>query len=148
MRIISFFTNQGVLATGLSPTIDIVDVNSSSLIMNDASMTVFTNMTHCYYYDFTSTSSTTYDTDNDYAFTVDGTTSLNDIDRYQFGTNDNENLRDDIIVIKKIETGRWRILNNQMLFYDEDGTTVLYTFDLKDSGGSPTEQNVYERDPV
>ena len=47
--------------------------------------------------------------------------------------------------IKKIETGRWKISNNQMVFYDEDGTTPLLTFNLYDAVGSPTTDSVYER---
>jgi hypothetical protein len=50
--------------------------------------------------------------------------------------------------ILKIETGRWRITANTLVFYDTNETTPLYTFNLKDSSGNPTETNVYERDPV
>ena len=50
--------------------------------------------------------------------------------------------------IKKIESGRWKIQNNQMLFYDEDETTVLFTFDLLDGSGNPSATTVYERRPV
>ena len=51
-------------------------------------------------------------------------------------------------MIKKIESGRWKILNKQLLIYDDDNTTVLLTFDLKDKFGNPAETNVFERDPV
>lgn len=51
----------------------------------------------------------------------------------------------DLTIVKKIETGRWKIVGNQMLFYDDDGLTVLYTFNLKDAAGSPTMTNVFER---
>ena len=54
----------------------------------------------------------------------------------------------DIQKIKKIEQGRWKILNNQMIFYDSDGITPLVTFDLKDADGNPAEQNIYERVPI
>lgn len=37
--------------------------------------------------------------------------------------NDSESLR-------KIETNRWKILDNQFIIYDDDGTTVLYTWNL------------------
>jgi hypothetical protein len=50
--------------------------------------------------------------------------------------------------IFKIETGRWKIINNQMIIYDSDATTPIYTFDLKDSSGSPTEENPTERTPA
>jgi hypothetical protein len=50
--------------------------------------------------------------------------------------------------IFRVETGRWAIIGNQMIFYAADGTTPLLTFDLKDIAGDPTDQNVYERVPV
>lgn len=54
----------------------------------------------------------------------------------------------DVKAIKQIEQGRWKIIGNQMIFYDVDGVTPLLTFDLKDGGGSPSEDNVKERVPV
>jgi len=35
-------------------------------------------------------------------------------------------LSEDVTTIKKIETGRWKIENYKMTFYDENGTTPLY----------------------
>lgn len=51
-------------------------------------------------------------------------------------------------IIKKVETGRWRIVGTQMIFYNTDGTTPLLTFNLKDIAGLPTNENVFERVPV
>jgi len=48
---------------------------------------------------------------------------------------------------KKIQEGRWKILNNQLIIYDNDGTTPLRVFNLKSETGQPTERNVYERVP-
>jgi hypothetical protein len=59
-----------------------------------------------------------------------------------------ENFLTQINKIYKVETGRWKILNNQMVFYDDDTTTPLLTFNLKDSSGNPTEENPTERTPV
>lgn len=55
-----------------------------------------------------------------------------------------------IAMLYKIETGRWKIIANQMIFYDTDGTTPLLTFDLKDSAGAPTmvAEDIVERTPV
>lgn len=50
-------------------------------------------------------------------------------------------------LVKQIETGRWRITNNQMVFYDTSGAVILI-FDLLDSDGTPTMKQVYERVPV
>ncbi|RLG47589.1 MAG: hypothetical protein DRN90_04760 [Thermoproteota archaeon] len=72
---------------------------------------------------------------------------------------------DDIIVLKpsrwsivdiydrlvkacKIQTNRWKIENNQLIIYDDDGVTPLIKFDLKDKLGNPAEVNVFERVPV
>jgi len=48
----------------------------------------------------------------------------------------------------KIETGRWKIENNQLFIYDSDETTILYKFDLKDKFGHPSDKDVFEREPV
>lgn len=47
----------------------------------------------------------------------------------------------------KIETGRWKIntTTKQMTFYDTDGTTPLYTFNLYNTTGGLDTDNVYER---
>lgn len=50
--------------------------------------------------------------------------------------------------IFKVETGRWKIISNQMIFYDTDDTTPIYTFNLKDSSGNLTSTNPVERTPV
>ena len=49
--------------------------------------------------------------------------------------------------IHAIETGKWRIVANQMIFYDPFGVP-LFKFNLKDAAGNPTMVNVYERDPT
>jgi len=59
-----------------------------------------------------------------------------------------ENFLDRIKKIFTVETGKWKIVSNQMIFYDTDGTTPLYTFNLKDGSGSPTSENPVEREPV
>jgi len=50
--------------------------------------------------------------------------------------------------VYKIETGRWRIVTNQLILYDEDGVTPLFVFNLKDKQGQPTDENVFERKPA
>jgi hypothetical protein len=51
----------------------------------------------------------------------------------------------DIEIIKKVETGRWKIVSNQMIFYDDDGVTPLLTFNLFDQVGLPSMDSVFER---
>ena len=50
-------------------------------------------------------------------------------------------------LVRKIQTNRWKIENNQLIIYDDDGETPLLRFDLKDRLGRPTEVNVFERVP-
>lgn len=56
----------------------------------------------------------------------------------------------DVELIRKVEKGRWKIdkVTDQMIFYDDDDTTPLLTFDLKDIDGLPNHINIFERDPV
>lgn len=83
MLIGSFFTDNGALKPGLSPTIDIVDADTDTLIVNGAAMTTLTQMTHCYVYNFAAAVAGT-----NYAITVDGGATLDDVDRYHFATNE------------------------------------------------------------
>ena len=48
-------------------------------------------------------------------------------------------------LIYDIEGGRWKLVNNQMVFYESDNVTEVARFDLFDSAGNPTMTNVYER---
>ena len=57
-------------------------------------------------------------------------------------------LAERVNLIRKIEEGRWKIVNNQLIIYDDNGTTPIKTFNLKDKSGQPAEKDVFERDPV
>jgi len=54
----------------------------------------------------------------------------------------------DVTFIKAIEGGKWKIASNQMIFYDDDNTTVIATFNLFDSAGSPAMTEIYKREVV
>lgn len=54
----------------------------------------------------------------------------------------------DLETVLKHTTGRWKIYANQMIIYDDDGTTVLARFNLFDADGNPAVTNVRERVPV
>ncbi len=54
-------------------------------------------------------------------------------------------LQADIDFIKEIEGGRWKLLNNQMIFYEDDNVTEVARFNLFDENGLPTMSNVMER---
>ena len=54
-------------------------------------------------------------------------------------------LYNNIDFIKNIEGGRWKIIDNQMIFYSDDNLTEIARFNLTDQSGNPTTQNVFER---
>jgi|GEM_PF-6141622 len=54
-------------------------------------------------------------------------------------------VQSDLEIVKKVETGRWKIESNQMTFYDDDGVTPLLVFNLYDQSGLPSDENVFER---
>lgn len=54
-------------------------------------------------------------------------------------------LQSDITIIKNIETGKWAIVNNQLLLYGPDNTTLIATFNLFDSEGNPTSDSPTSR---
>jgi len=59
-----------------------------------------------------------------------------------------EMVQSDIDLIRKVETGRWKIEANHMTFYEDDGVTPLLEFVLKNEAGIPAMDDVFERDPV
>ena len=79
--------------------------------------------------------------------------SLTDTDLYETLQTEelsvlNVPLWSDFELVRKVNQGRWRITGNQMIFYDEDDTTPILTFDLFDLAGNPTMTNVMERVPA
>jgi hypothetical protein len=52
--------------------------------------------------------------------------------------------------VLKIEKNRWKIdtSTNQLTVYDDNGTSALYVFNLKDNTGAASATKVYERVPV
>ncbi len=51
----------------------------------------------------------------------------------------------DVEFIRHIEGGRWRIVNDQMIFYKADNSTEVARFDLYDQFGAPNSETVFER---
>jgi hypothetical protein len=56
--------------------------------------------------------------------------------------------QNDLTYLKQKESGRWKIVNAQLIYYENDGVTPLRTFNLFNSQGEPTSENPYERVPV
>lgn len=54
----------------------------------------------------------------------------------------------DVETIKDFTSGRWRMHDNQMVFYKEDNVTEIARFDLFDDTGSPSMEAVFERRKV
>ena len=65
----------------------------------------------------------------------------------EYATEEYHSVEEQISFIKSIEGGRWKIdtSTNQMIFYKDDNTTKVATFDLKDSDGSASSSSVFER---
>lgn len=69
------------------------------------------------------------------------------------GTPEGVTMSADILYLRKLVRNRWKIdeATNQLTIYDDDGTTPLKVFDLKDASGVPTTGpagGVRERAPV
>ena len=136
MNIIAFFSEDGTPKTGLSPVLDVWKLDSTQVVTSQPMTEVAGGF---YSYDFTG-----YDEDEDYCIRADGTNVLTDSDRYVYSTNETAGVGK----ILQIEKGNWSIKENKMIFYDSDGITELYTFNLQTKNGSPTEKDVYHRKGV
>ena len=155
MKIIVFFTNNGIPQTGLTPVMDIWKIDGTHLISN-------ANMTEIgggfYYYEFAQ-----YTDSEDYCFRADGGNTLPDRDRYYYGSNEMGEVTtytklvkvktdtinwDDIDFIKQIEGGKWTIdtSTKQMIFYSPDNTTEIARFNLYDENGQPNYETIYTRE--
>ena len=141
MILFAFFTNAGAPALGLTPTIDVWDSGLNHPV-NAQAMTEIAG--GWYQYNFAA-----YNDTVDYVIRADGGAGLSNFERYVFASNECDSavsqLDSALEFLKHIEGGRWKIINNQMLFYDEAGVVVVATFNLFDSDGNPTMENVAER---
>ena len=120
---------------GLTPTLEIWEVESTNKVVDNLTMDEIDG--GWYKYDFAG------DYQQDYVVSCDGGVIL-DLDvRFQEGTVDMSGA-----FMEQIESGRWRIQNNQMIFYDKDNVTPIITFNLTDGDGNPTSDKVAERIPI
>jgi hypothetical protein len=51
----------------------------------------------------------------------------------------------DISYIRDFTAGRWKMQNNQMIFFKEDNITEIARFDLLNDAGLPSMESVFER---
>ena len=61
---------------------------------------------------------------------------------------DASDIRIDLALLRKIVANRARIYNNQQIHYEDNGTTPVKTYDLKDEVGNPTDENVFDKVPT
>jgi len=146
MWVTAVFLENNVPQTGLSPTIKIYKMSDQSVVVNGAAMSELGD--GIYYYDFSA-----YGEDEDYSIVCDGGVALTN--RYSYSNSAFDDLTTPIAALNTLATqsnqilkGRWKIVSNQMIMYDSDDTTPLFTFDLKDLAGNPSMNTVFERDPV
>ncbi len=140
MKIISYFSDVGSPATGLTPTLDVWKLDSTQVVTAQTMIEVAGGF---YYYDYTG-----YDDDEDYVIRADGGNTLANTDRYVYSSNDIGSIKTDSENLLKVQKNKWAILNNQMIIYEDDGTTALFTFDLKDKSGTSSEVEVFSRTPT
>jgi hypothetical protein len=157
MKILSFFTENGIPKTGLSPTIRIRDTADNSLVITDEPLTQVGD--GFYSYDFTG-----YDDTLIYTIRVDGGSELDDADRYQASTNETAGLAEqtDLLLVKTETTNiktevdkiefckqmlggyKRKVINNQEIFYNDSGIEIA-RFNLFDNTGNPSMSSVFER---
>ena len=136
MKIIAYFNNAGVPETGLTPTINAYTLDGTVVVNGENMVEIAGGF---YYYDFTD-----YDEDEDYCFRADGGAGLPNANRYVISTNETAGIGNLI----KVEKNRWKLEDNKLKIYDDDETTVLYQFNLKNQLGNPSMKDVFERVPI
>ncbi len=62
-------------------------------------------------------------------------------------------ITDEIQTLIDVEIGVWQMYDsgphaNQLILYEQDGTTIVQKFDLTDSSGNPTTSSIFKRTPV
>ncbi len=140
----TYFSESGIPKTGLSPTITLRKVSDNSIVVDAQVMTEIGN--GWYKYDYVSASNT-----EDYVGVSDSIT-LAGPERYApIATSIQGNvasLQTDITFLKDIDSGKWEITENQMIFYKADGTTEVARFNLFDASGHPAMTEIYKREVV
>jgi hypothetical protein len=183
------YTSSGLPLLGLSPTIDIYELDATNPGTNTQVVVAGSTVeigSGWYRYDFS-----TYSPSKNYVFNFDGGPSISGCDRFKYGGNEsyvediapavwneqaiehtidgttgmvlNQIKADTTSIILtevqlltlintqlKYERNRTKIdvANAQMIIYDDDCTTVLTTFDLRDFNGMPSVESVCERIPT
>lgn len=142
---VAYLNDEGQPATGLTPTIRIRELATNTLVVTDAAMTEVGD--GAYSYEFTA-----YDPAVDYSFRSDAGATL--VSRYGFNSTEEDDsavinqMATDITFIRNAESGKWEIVDNQMIFYTPDGLTEIMRFNLFNEAGDPSMVSVYKRESV
>jgi len=145
MWILAFFTHAGIPATGLSPLVKVLDIETGSAVVDNEGMSE--TGAGFYRYDFT-----TYDIAHDYAIICDSVT-LSGTERYTYASSGEYNnilysisSTIDIIdirttLIRKIQTNKLELSDgdtgNWILYDDPPNDNVaLLTFNVTDKNGN------------
>jgi len=134
MIISCFFTDEGELKTGLTPTVTIWNVTDSEKVVDAGGMTEVGE--GLYRYEFS-----TYNPSKAYVFIADGGNSLNTTERYKAGSNASDqssyatvagSLGEAMLAFAK---GKYEFnkVTKQETLYREDGVTSVKTRTVTDS---------------
>lgn len=52
------------------------------------------------------------------------------------------------VAARKVATNKWVVASNQLIIYDDNGSSALYTFNLYDANGTPTSTDIVRRVPA
>lgn len=115
MKLLAFFTDSGVPATGLFPVIRVITIDGD-VVVNDKLMTEIES--GFYKYDFTD-----YDADKDYVIRADGGASLPTVERYVYTTNevDTSIITTTVKQILGLSQSNYRIISPQ---YDRNNNLI------------------------
>lgn len=64
----------------------------------------------------------------------------------EWSENEKNTLLNTIEMIKQINSGKWVLENNQLIFYENDNGTELMRFNLFDQTGQPAMKNIFTRE--
>jgi hypothetical protein len=147
-------TNSGdpTTATGLSPVFDFYSDAATNTALAVPTITEIGSGHYKFSVDWDTAPESTAPTDS-IAFTIDcdpaTAVGLAANERYINGRiNRSDNFGSSIDTVLEVTLGKWEIDSNQLKLYQQDGTTLVKTFNLFDQGGSPTSTLPARREPV
>lgn len=71
-----------------------------------------------------------------------------DYNCYKSDMNDLYLIKEKVDTINQISSGNWKMINNQLIIYEENGNTILLKFNLLNDKGKPAMTGIVERKKV